>query len=305
MTLFHRRHFLKTTGAIGLGAGLLGRLPQLCSAEEAVKEAAKGAPNAEKLGWRLGANTYTFRLFPLFEALDKIASLGLKYAEIGPGVPLSKDDPTLVSETMSESAKKTLKTKAADLGLQFVTYSCMGDYKDEATCRRIFEFAKELGVEDLYFEESPDKLEMFDKLCNEYGLNAAIHNHPKPAPYWSPDKVLKAIEGRSKRIGALADTGHWKRSGLDPVECLKKLEGHIICFHFKDLVKEGDGYHDVPWGTGVCDVKAMLTEIHRQGLKAPFSFEYEYHWENSLPELAQSVAYFDKIAAELLAEKKS
>jgi sugar phosphate isomerase/epimerase len=305
MAILHRRDFLKTSGVIGLGAGLLGRFPVLCSAEDAVKEAAKGAPNAEKLGWRLGANTYTFRLFPLFEALDKIASLGLKYVEIGPGTRFTKDDPTVVSETMSAETRKTLKKKAGDLGIKFVTYSAKGIFKDEDSSRRTFDLAKDLGIENFYFEESEDKIEMVDKLCVEYGINAAIHNHPKDAPYWSPEKVLKAIEGRSKRFGALADTGHWKRSGLVPVECLKKLEGHIICFHFKDLIKEGDDYHDVPWGTGVCDVKGMLTEIHRQGLKAPFSFEYEYHWENSLPELAQSVVYFDKIAAELLEEKKS
>jgi len=55
----------------------------------------------------------------------------------------------------------------------------------------------------------------------------------------------------------------------------------------------------VPWGTGVNDVKATLTEIHRQGIKAVFSIEYEYHWTNSLPEIAKCVAYFDKVAAEL------
>ena len=94
------------------------------------------------------------------------------------------------------------------------------------------------------------------------------------------------------------DTGHWARSGLKPIECLRKLEGRIISFHFKDL-NQTPGGHDVPWGTGVCDVKGMLTEVHRQKVKAVFSIEYEYHWTSSLPELAQCVAYFDKIADEL------
>ena len=67
------------------------------------------------------------------------------------------------------------------------------------------------------------------------------------------------------------------------MECLKKLEGRIICFHFKDLIREGNGYHDVPWGTGVCNVRGMLEEIHRQNLKAAFSFEYEYHWNSCCP----------------------
>ena len=45
----------------------------------------------------------------------------------------------------------------------------------------------------------------------------------------------------------------------------------------------------------------MLTEIRRQKLKAVFSIEYEYHWENSLPEIAQCVAYFDQVALNLAA----
>ena len=87
------------------------------------------------------------------------------------------------------------------------------------------------------------------------------------------------------------------RSELNPVECLKKLEGRIISFHLKDLNEYGWGAHDVPWGTGRGDVKAMLTEVKRQGIKPIFSMEYEYRF--TMPELAQCVAYFDKVAAEL------
>ena len=40
---------------------------------------------AEKNGWRLGMQSYSFHLFPLTEALDKTQELGLKYIEIYPG----------------------------------------------------------------------------------------------------------------------------------------------------------------------------------------------------------------------------
>ena len=86
------------------------------------------------------------------------------------------------------------------------------------------------------------------------------------------------------------------------MEAIKKLEGRIISFHFKDLNDYGRGAHDVPWGTGKADVPALLREIKRQGIKAVFSIEYEYNWENSLPEIAESVKFFDKVAAQLLAE---
>ncbi len=174
--------------------------------------------------------------------------------------------------------------------------------------RKTFDFAKDMGIETLVAE--PDKtptqtldqvFQDLDKLCGEYQINIAIHDHPKPSHYWNPDILLAATKGLSKRIGACCDTGHWSRSGLNPVECLKKLEGRIISFHFKDLNQPGPGAHDVPWGTGVCDVKGMLTEVRRQGVRAVFSIEYEYNWTTSLPELAKCVAYFDKISDELAA----
>jgi sugar phosphate isomerase/epimerase len=296
----HRRHFLKTTGTIGLGIALMGK--------EAAKlwaaDVGAGAPNAEKLGWRLGTQAWSFKNFSLFEAIDKTVSLGLKYIEAFPNQQLSKDRTELmVNETLPADARKDLKKKLGDCGIKLVNYGVCGLAKMEQDSRRIFDFSKDLGIETLVSEPVEEILEMLDKLCAEYEINVAIHNHPKPSHYWNPDTVLEACQGRSKRIGACADTGHWVRSGLNPVESLRKLEGRIVSLHFKDLDRKAPDAHDVPWGTGVCEVKEMLVELHRQGVQAVFSIEYEYNWDNSLPEIARSVAYFDKIAAELAANK--
>ena len=109
--------------------------------------------------------------------------------------------------------------------------------------------------------------------------------------------MLKHVKDHSKRIGACCDTGHWMRSDIKPVEALKKLKGRIISFHFKDLNEYGMKAHDVPWGTGRGDVEGMLAEVKRQGIKPVFSMEYEH--EYTMHELAECVAYFDKVAAEL------
>jgi sugar phosphate isomerase/epimerase len=100
------------------------------------------------------------------------------------------------------------------------------------------------------------------------------------------------------------------RSGLDPVECLKKLDGRVICLHFKDLVPDDPNagppppngarkMHDVPWGTGQGNVKGMMAELQRQHFHGAFYVEYEYHWSNSVPEIAGCVKYFQATAAEL------
>jgi sugar phosphate isomerase/epimerase len=263
-----------------------------------------GAPNAEKLGWRLGCQAYSFNRFTFFEAVDKTASVGLKYIEAYPGQKLSPDKPDVTFDhNISEETIAAVKAKLSSAGVTLVNYGVVGPEEklalDEKAWRKIFDFAKKMGIESICSEPKPGAFSLLDKLTEEYGINIAIHNHPKPSPYWNPDTEVQAWQGHSKRIGACADTGHWMRSGVNPLEALKKLEGRIITFHFKDLDTMGPKAHDVPWGEGKGDVKALLAEIKRQGFKGVFSIEYEYNWENSLPEIAKCVANFDAMAAEL------
>ena len=269
---------------------------------EGAEAVGKGAPNAEKLGWRLGCQAYTFNRFTFFEAIDKVHSLGLHWIEAYPGQKLSPEKPDVTfNHDVPREIRDEVKAKLKESGVTLVNYGVVGLPNDEAECRKVFDFAKEMGIETICSEPPEEAFDLVEKLCEEYKINVALHNHPKPSRYWNPDNVLKVVKGRSKRIGACADTGHWMRSGIDPLEAIKKLEGRIISFHFKDLNEFGvREAHDVPWGTGAGNVKAWLAEVRRQGIKNPvFSVEYEYHWENSLPEIAESVANFDKIAAEL------
>jgi len=287
-----RREFVKLSGGLAAGLSMAGLGGRVFGAEAT---AAAGAPNAEKLGWRLGCQAYSFRMFTFHEAVDKVQSLGLHYIEMYPGQKLSAEQPDVrTNQSMSPEVRKQVKQKLADAGVKLVNFGVTG------ANRSTFEFAKDMGIETIVSEPAESQFDELEKLCDEFEINLAVHNHPKPSHYWNPDTVLKVCEGRGKRIGACADTGHWVRSGLNPVECLKKLEGRIISFHLKDLNEFGKrGAHDVPWGTGVCDMRAILAEIHRQQIQAVFSIEYEHNWDNSLPEIAQSVAYFDKVAAEL------
>ena len=295
-TSLNRREFLGVGGMSVLGVASLGRVAGLQAAEKL----ADGAPHAEKLGWRLGCQAYSFNRFTFYEAVAKTASLGLRYIEAYPGQRLSKEKPNVrTNPDMSAADKKEMLARLADMGVKLVNFGVVGLPNDKRVCRKVFEFAKEMGIETIVSEPPFDAFDLIEQLCEEYEINVAIHNHPKPSRYWNPDTVLKVCKGRSKRIGACADTGHWMRSGLVPVEQIKKLKGRIVSFHFKDLNKYGRGAHDVPWGAGKADVRAILQEVYNQGLKAVFSIEYEHNWLNSLPEIAQCVKYFDQVAAEL------
>lgn len=265
--------------------------------------AAKGAPNAEKLGWRVAVQSYSFNRFTFFEAVDKTASIGLRHIEGYPGQKLSAElgDATL-SPGLSPELQQKVKDKLTQAGVKLVNYGVVGLPNNEAQSRAVFEFAKAMGIETLCSEPGADALDLVDKLATEYGINVAFHNHPTPSRYANPDTVLEACKGRSARLGACADTGHWMRSDIQPLEALRKLSGHIISFHFKDLNQFGKGAHDVHWGTGQANVKALLAEIKKQGIKAVFSIEYEYNWDNSVPDMAACVEYFEQVATELAAQ---
>jgi sugar phosphate isomerase/epimerase len=253
---------------------------------------------AESLGWKLAYQSYTFKNFTFEEGLQKANKLGLKYVEAYRGQKLSSTNPNPTHYDSDDATKNEMKHLLKQHQVKLINYGVVKG-QDEEEWKRIFDFAKEMGVETLTAEPEPSQFDYLERMCDEYEINIAIHNHPKPSRYWEPDSILKYVEGRSHRIGACADVGHWVRSGLDPVESLKKLKGRIISIHFKDLNEKTRQAHDVPWGTGVCDVPAILQELKNQKFKGVFSIEYEHNWDNNVPEIAQSIKYFNKTLSNL------
>jgi sugar phosphate isomerase/epimerase len=251
---------------------------------------------SEKLGMKLSLQCYTYRAISFFETVDKAARLGVKYLEIYPGQTLKPGSKQKMSNNMSDAVCEEIAKKLADAGgLKLVAYGVHEVPNDEAAARRYYEWAKKMGIEVLVTETVPTALH--DKLCQEYGLKFALHNHPKT---WPPQDVLKASEGHSKWIGSCSDTGHWMRANLVPVEQVKKLGTRVLHSHFKDLNKFGEPAHDLPWGTGKGNPKATLEALKDLGYKGYFSIEYEYgdvaHLDENLP---KCVAFFDKTMEEL------
>jgi sugar phosphate isomerase/epimerase len=256
-------------------------------------------PNkAEKNGWKLGVQAYTFHKFSLQEAIDKAHELGLKYIEVYYDQPLGKGMEGSLDFHMNKATQAKVLAYAKSKDVKIIASGVI-ICKDEAEWKQLFEFASAMGIETITCEPDYKHLKYVDELANKYKIDVAIHNHPKPSPYWNPDLFLNAVKGLSNRIGACADVGHWERMGINPVEALKKCQGRLKTLHFKDVKEKEAGeeeQHDVIWGTGVCNVDGMLKELKRQNFKGLFSIEYEYNWDNSVPDIKQSILYFNKVS---------
>lgn len=249
----------------------------------------------KKLDWYLSAQTYTFRLFTFFEAVDKTYGAGLRSVEayngqeIGGGIEGNMD--YKMDADKRKAILKALKKKKVKLCAFGVVN---GDTEEE--WRQLFEFAKAMDIKVINSEPNEKFLPLIGELATQYKIKVGIHNHPDPSHYWSPAVVLAAIaKANSDYVGACADIGHWVRSGLDPVDCLKQYEGHLVSLHFKDLAEKSRKTHDVHWGTGVCNVPGVIAELKRQGFKGNISAEYEHNWEDNAGDVAQSAKNFREI----------
>jgi sugar phosphate isomerase/epimerase len=245
-----------------------------------------------EFGWKLGSQAYTFKAYTFFEAIDKIDSCGLQYVEGFPGQTIGGGIEGKMDFNMEEATRNRILQKLNEKGVKMHGFGVV-QAKSEKEWRKLFEFAQAMGVETITSEPDEKDIPLLSSLSDEFKINVAIHNHPNPSHYWNPDVVLNAIKGQSKRIGACADIGHWVRSGLDPVESLKKLEGHILHLHMKDLNEKGKKEaHDVHWGEGVSNVAGVIEELKRQNFSGMISAEYEYNWNNNASDVAASVSYF-------------
>ena len=254
-------------------------------------------PDEYKIGgFFIGCQAYTFNRYTVFEAIEKTASAGGKVIEFFPGQKLSKDEPNVNwDHNASEETIKKVKDKLAEHKIKAVNYGVVGIPKNEDEARKLFKWAQTMGLRAIT-TESVDAIDTIEKMVKEFDIMVGFHDHPRRPDnpnykMWDPNYILGLVKDRDPRIGSCADTGHWVRSNLKPVDCLRILKGRIISSHLKDLNEMGHDAHDVPYGEGVSDIPAILEELKAQGFKGNISIEYEFHWESSTPEVAQCIGF--------------
>jgi sugar phosphate isomerase/epimerase len=247
-------------------------------------------------GFAIGCQAYSFNRFSVFEAIEKTAETGAKVIEFYPGQKLSKEQPEVkFSHDSGAEVFDKVKAKLKEHNLLAVAYGVVALPKDEAASRKVFDFAKTMGIRVIN-TESTDAIDTIEKLVKEYDIKVGFHDHPKRPDnpdykMWDPNYVLSVVKDRDSRIGSCADTGHWVRSGLKPVDCLRILKGRIVSSHLKDLHEFSRDGHDVPYGTGKSDVPGILNEFKAQHFDGPISVEYEYNWDNSVPEIKKCIEF--------------
>ena len=244
--------------------------------------------------WKFGIALWTFHTFSFSQGLDKVDSAGIKYIEpnnFTKTLPELKDSSLM---QLSPEGIQKLKSLIEQRGLKAVSVY-IGGGKDINSWKKQFEMAKQFGVKFITTEPPLDMWDSIDSLAGLYKIKVAIHEHWQGmSHYWNPDTTLMALKGHPN-FGVCADLGHWPKSGINPLDAVKKLKGHIIAIHLKDIAAYNNPkLVDVPVGTGVVDFPAIFKELKKQGFKGPIYIERDAEDKPSnLPSVIQTVKYYN------------
>ena len=265
-----------------------------CS-DEPKKSVDPGTPGSVKIerDWKLGVQLWTFHRFPFVTAIEKADSAGIRSIEAFPGQPMGGDYNDTFGIDMSADSRIKVKQLLQSKGMSLIAFGVVVP-QSTAEWRKTFQFAKDMGIQYISAEPLKNHWDSIDRMAGEFGVRIAIHDHPTPNAYDHPDSVLAAMKGRPN-IYACADVGHWARSGLDVVDCLKKLEGRIIGVHLKDIKTfDKTDAEDVRLGAGVIKFPEVFSELKRQNFKGMLSIENESNWDNNVPDVIHNREYFER-----------
>jgi sugar phosphate isomerase/epimerase len=244
---------------------------------------------------KIGVALYSFNKFSFVDAVEKAKSAnvnlveGFSFHELG-GQFGTKRLLDLSDEEIGQ-LKKTLDSTKMTMP------SIYADAKTLEEWKHLFDQAKKIGLKFMVGEPDPQFLDDINRMAGQYQMKFAIHEHAKGlSKYWHPDSAMAAIKDR-ENLKICADIGHWVRSGLDPLECLKKVEGNVISVHVKDLDSFGNlNATDFNISTGIIDYPKVFEELKRQQFDGYVFIECEHDWEDNLKDVKESVNYITQVS---------
>jgi sugar phosphate isomerase/epimerase len=240
-------------------------------------------------GFTVGIQSYTFRNFRTLEqCLVKTAELGLRYIELYNGhlAPSSTD-------AQIDAAKNLMRQH----NITPVAFGVEGFSNNDAANRRLFEFARKLGIRNLTADPSPDSFDSLDRLCEEFDINIAIHPHGPVGGgrlhrWHRAEVILDAVRSHNRRIGTCLDTGHLIHSAiapfnlnLDPAQQVRAMGARNFGLHLKDHNNMRNT--DVVFGRdgGTLNVLSVLRALREVNFHGYVSIEYEANPNNPTPDV--------------------
>jgi len=272
----NRREVLAAAGAAA-GTIALGRFAPACERGAIAGDGPYGP-------FKMGLQSYSLRGYTkdgqpdVQKSLAVTKELGLHFWEAFPAhVPMN----------LSADALDSLKRGLQDADVKVIGYGVVHLSKDQDANRRIFDFAKMMGLEYVSADPDPAAFDAIDRLVEDYGIAVGIHNHGPGHRYDKIETIAKAIKDHHALIGCCIDTGHFLRSREDPVRAVEVFGTRIYGVHLKD-VKEAEKFTVL--GRGDLRTVDLLKALRERKYSYCLALEYEENPEDPLADIKACLA---------------
>jgi len=229
----------------------------------------------------------------------------LKFAEIYVAVHMTPDGIEEISET--ETAETI--ALAARVGVEMVVFAVDGTTNRDLCATRA-STGPQLTV--AAYSQLAEHINRFAKIAKDHGMKSSFHPHAATfiETFSETEKLMNLLD--PALVGVCLDVGHWIVGGGDPIEAIQHFGERVTHVHIKDvsgevLAKLASGeiasMHDcvmdqklfVPAGTGVLDLKGVISALTALNFSGWLMSEQDSAWEPS--EAASGISYANIIAA--------
>jgi type 1 glutamine amidotransferase len=231
------------------------------------------------MGWQVGVPLGSFRQETFFEAAGRADALGVAVVEGDSTQKVSVQIPKNLDYRLAPGEMDAVRDRMMTLNVRMPVYVTPAISEDIQIARKMFEFAKSLGVETLAVERTPAALPAIETLAEEFGVNVALSGSPK--------RVLDTLQGRGPRIGAYADLGKWMQEGMTPLDGIALLKDRLMVLELSDRAV----------------LAPLLADIYRRELKLSLITVGASGGPNVMAGLSRSLEAFEKAVQPVTAER--
>lgn len=236
---------------------------------------------------KLGVQTWTLRNLNFDQVVEFCIKHKIKYLEV---IGNHMDPKAPLEET---ARKKAILDKN---GLVAYSFGVAGTSSNKAEDRKLFEFAKYMGIKVIIIEPGDYKaLDHIEELVKEYDIKVAIHNHGIKSNYGNPAVVRNLLQHRDQRIGVCLDTGWITSARFDAAAVYKEYKGRVYDIHLKDkkvhATENGDVATDTFIGEGSANLKGLFKVLKESGYSGVLAIETDNDLKDPTEHMTKAIKF--------------
>jgi uncharacterized protein len=234
--------------------------PRAADALERVSWRTRTLIGTERLtNWRLAVPSTGVAAPTLWDAAIRADAAIVNFLEASPSQRVSSDLQKNFDYNLTAAERTALKKR---LGLEeILVYRLDTLPPDVETRRKIFAFAKDMGVTTIVVPPSAD-LAGLDPLADDSGVNVAVLADPA-----SQVRVMSSLAAHSKRMGIGIDAGLWAQDGVNAATGLAAVKDRLLYIRIGDRSARGAGGRAVLPGKGIGNLTELFNGLNRLNVR--------------------------------------